>query len=262
MRSIYQILEDYQKPRLSINRSREYNRFLNNRYNLDRIPYYAYLYESETNFFNIMRANIILDSYLNKTILDGYVERINAAVKRNKPQEVEDIKKEMRERLKDLPYYDDNGRRIYIAFFNRAINDFYINHPERFGEYPYSTLLKSFNSSIVDAFDTYGYHIYNSTFTRLVKIMESENKKECAFIHYDTYTIYFINDQGRLENKMVLFDKFLERPSHNHLIERAYKVIDAYFKFNRTDTINALIENGFMSNKLFAIIRKEQEDEI
>ena len=262
MRSIYQILDDYQKPRLSIHRSREYNRFLNNRYYLDRIPYYSYLYESETNFFNIMRANIILDSYINKSIMDSYIVKINAAIKKNKEQEVLEIKEEMSKKLEELPYFDDDGKRIYIAFFNRAINDFYINHPERFGEYPYSTLLNSFNSSIVDAFDTYGYKIFNSRFTRLVKIMESENKKECAFIRYDNYTIYFINDQGRLENQLILFDKFLDRPSYNHLPERAYKVIDSYFKFNRTDTINALIENGFMSKKLFAIIRKEQEDEI
>ncbi|MBO4703633.1 MAG: hypothetical protein J5617_02245, partial [Bacilli bacterium] len=105
----------------------------------------------------------------------------------------------------------------------------------------------------VDPFDTYGSELYNSHFSRLVKVKQED--KETAFFHYDTNTIYFVNEQGRLDGTVVLFDRYLRRPSYSHMLERIRPVVDAYFNFDREGFINALYDNGFISSHLLHLIR-------
>ena len=79
--------------------------------------------------------------------------------------------------------------------------------------------------------------------------------KETAYFHYDTNTIYFINDQGRLDTSIVLFDRYLRHPNYSHMLERIKPVVDAYFAFDREALIKALHENGFISNTLLNLIK-------
>ena len=134
----------------------------------------------------------------------------------------------------------------YIFF--QSINSLYLNEPEKLNEYPYTDLLKSFAGLVIDPFDTYGYELYNTYFTKLVKI--DTYKNEAAFFHYDTYTIYIINDQGRLDRKIVLFDRYMRRIVTTHMLERIRPVVKAYFANDKQEFINSLEKSGFISAKM------------
>ena len=121
-------------------------------------------------------------------------------------------------------------------------------------EPPYNDLKNNFIDSSIDPFDTYGAELFNSFFTSLVKV--DTNGKEVAYFHYDTNTIYIINDQGRLDLKIVLFDKYLRKINTNHMLERVTPVVRKYFENDKEGFLKALLENNLISKKLFDLIHK------
>ena len=143
--------------------------------------------------------------------------------------------------------------KIYIPFFSRSLNQIYFDEPEKLLTSPYAGLKDKFQDTVIDPFDTYGSEVYNSHFSRLVKIRQDD--KEAAFFHYDTNTIYFVNEQGRLDTSIVLFDRYIRHPNYAHMLERIKPVVDAYFAFDREALIKALHENGFISNTLLNLIK-------
>ena len=155
--------------------------------------------------------------------------------------------------ISEQPYYQEGQKKIYIPFFSRSLNQIYFEEPEKLLTSPYAGLKDKFQDTVVDPFDTYGSELYNSHFSRLVKVKQED--KETAFFHYDTNTIYFVNEQGRLDGTVVLFDRYLRRPSYSHMLERIRPVVDAYFNFDREGFINALYDNGFISSHLLHLIR-------
>ena len=264
METLYQLLDQKKKRRTSFEKSEEYSYFLKYRYLLDKLPRFAFLYNSDHNDFDIMRANIILLSYQNKASLEKEIASLESYQK--KTNEVDTVKftKTIQEKTLDLPYLQDGKNRVFIAFFTKALNNIYFSDPIKLLFEPYNRIRTSFNESMVDPFDIYGYRLYNSSFTRLVLVKENENHKEAAFFHYDTDTIYFVNNQGRLDAKLVLFDKYIRHPQKTHMLERIGEVVDAYFAFDRGRMIEALHNNKFISGKLMSILRKTtgEDDEI
>ncbi len=253
METIYQILSSHQKSRPSFERGKEYKYFLKNRYLLDKMPRFSFLYDSEDSYFDVMRANIIIASYRNKELIEKEYESLK---KLSPKMTKEEMNKILKEKIAPRPNLNVYGGKIYIPFFTRSLNNIYLNQTERLDESPYSTLKTSFNEALIDPFDLYGYQLYNSTFTHLVLVKENSDKTEAAFFHYDTKTIYFVNNQGRLDDKVVLFDKYIKRPNETHMLERIVPIIDAYFAFDRSKMIESLYENKFLSGKLMSIIRK------
>ena len=78
-----------------------------------------------------------------------------------------------------------------------------------------------------------------------------------AFFHYDTLTVYIVNDQGRLDSKIVLFDRYMKKIVTTHMLERVRPVVKAYFENNQKEFMKSLEENGFISSKmLFKITHK------
>lgn len=265
METLYQLLDSRKKKRSSFEKSEEFSFFLRYRYYLDRLPKFAYLYNSDHSDFDIMRANIIIHSYLNKLSFEKEISSLNAYQKKNIEVNNELFAKTIRDKTLDLTFYQEGKNKIFIAFFTKALNNIYLNEPIKFLYEPYNKIRTSFNESLIDPFDTYGYQLYNSSFTRLVLVKENPNKKEAAYFHYDTDTIYFINDQGRLDAKLVLFDKYIKHPQKTHMLERIGEVVDAYFAFDRAKMIEALHNNKFISGKLMSILRKSaagEDDEI
>ena len=259
METLYDLLEHKKKKRNSFEKSNEFSFFLKNRAILDRFPKFAFLYNSDHNDFDVMRANIILHSYLNKVAFEREIDSLENYRKKNIEIDHNVFVTSLRDKTLDLPYFQDGKNKIFIAFFTNALNNIYINEPEKFLMEPYSKIRNIFTESMIDPFDTFGYRLYNSSFTRLVLIKENPNKKEAAFFHYDTETIYFINDQGRLDAKLVLFDKYIRHKVTNHMLERITPVVDAYFAFDRAKMIEMLHENKFISGKLMSILRKTTE---
>lgn len=119
--------------------------------------------------------------------------------------------------------------------------------------YPYNELGENFVDSAIDPFDAYGTSLFDSFFTKLVKI--GTNGKEVAFFHYDTNTIYIVNNQGRLDCKIVLFDKYIKRPDYSHMIDRLKPVVEAYFMNSREDFIDNLHKSGFISDHIYGMAK-------
>lgn len=252
--TIYELLEKYQKRRNAFQKSEEFRFFLDNRELLNKISKFSFLYDSDVDDFEIMRANCLLYGFLNKASIEQEIINVQKHLSKDEKVNSPVFMKALHERLVELPYYDSGSEKIYIPFFTRAINLIYTQSPERLLSAPYNELIKNYTNAIVDPFDTYGADIYNSYFTHLIKV--SEKHGEIAFFHYDTQTIYIVNNQGRLDDKIVLFDRYLKQFTDHHMLERIKPVVEAYFSYNREEFIKNLFNNGFISSKMLSIIKK------
>ena len=252
MKKLFSYIASKAKKRKAFEQSEEFHFFINNRYLLMRLPQFLHLYDAENDSFQMMRANIVLYAYINKVKLEEEIHSLGTYLESNTKNHTNFVKS-YHEIISELPYYQDDKEKIYIPFFSKALNKIYVNEPEKLLSTPYVGLTNDFKETIVDPFDTYGSELYNSHFSRLVKIATLD--KETAFFHYDTNTIYFINEQGRLDAGIVLFDRYIRHPNYAHMLERIKPVVDAYFAFDREGMLNALHENGFMSSRLFRRIK-------
>lgn len=245
---ILQYIEKHQKKRKQFTKSEDYLFFSKNRSMLVKMSQFSFLSDSKDNDFKIIRANILIHGLINKSIIEQEVKNL---VKYTETHEIlthEDFVETLKRRIISRPYLEEKEGRIYIPFFPKSINSLYLSEPEKLNEYPYTDLLKSFTGLLIDPFDTYGAELYNTHFTRLVKIKTHQNVT--AFFHYDTYTIYIINDQGRLDSKIVLFDRYLKKITVSHMLERVRPVVDAYFNNDIKEFIEILEKNGFISGKM------------
>ena len=252
MKNLFDFIASRAKRRNAFIKSEEYRFFLENRHLLTKIPRFLNLYDLENDSFEVMRANIVLYAYLNKVKMEEEVQNLGNYINSNKKNHSSFIKS-FHEIISELPYYQEDKEKIYIPFFTRSLNQIYLNDPEKLLTYPYNGLQDNFKETVIDPFDTYGHELYNSHFSRLVKIKNVD--KETAYFHYDTNTIYFINEQGRLDTSIVLFDRYIRHPNYSHMLERIKPVVDAYFDFDREALIKALHENGFISNTLLNLIK-------
>ncbi len=252
--TIFEILDKKKKRRPSFENSEDYSFFIKNRELLVNVPRFEFLGNIEDNEFDIIRANIVIQSYLNKLFIEKQIDEIA------QEYEIEKLEKGrlvniLKEKINDLPYLNLNKNKVYIPIFALPLNIVYSKNPEKLYMYPYTLLRSDYYELIIDLFDVYGPNLFDSYFTRLIKI--SSNGKETAFLNYDTNTVYIINSQGRLDNKIVLFDKYILKPMCNHMLERLRPLMHAYFSNSKKDFINALHENNFISEKMYVILSKE-----
>lgn len=251
MKKLFDYIASKAKRRRGFSKSEEFHFFIENRHLLMRLPQFIHFYDIENDPFQIMRANIILFAFLNKEKMEEEISNLRGYLSNNDNHQ--SFLKAYREIISELPYYLDNKDKIYIPFFSPSLNQIYANEPEKILTPSYQYLFDNFKNSVIDPFDTYGSEIYNSHFSRLVKVCQ--NDKETAYFHYDTNTIYFINEQARLDASIVLFDRYIRHPNYAHMLERIKPVVDAYFAFDREGTINALYQNGFISSHLLRRIK-------
>ena len=252
MRKLFDYIASRAKRRKGFEKSEEFRFFLEYRHLLTRIPRFANFYDADSDPFDIMRANIILQAFVNKTKMEEEVRNLGTYINVNKKNH-DHFVKSFHEIVSELPYYQDGKDKIFIPFFTRSLNEIYHDDPEKLLTYPYDCLAENFKDTVIDPFDTYGSELYNSHFSRLVKIRKED--KETAFFHYDTNTIYFVNEQGRLDTSIVLFDRYIRHPNYAHMLERIKPVVDAYFAFDREAFLKALHDNGFISTHLLHLIR-------
>ena len=252
MKKLFDYIASKAKRRKGFEKSEEFRFFLENRHLLTKLPRFINFYDADSEPFEIMRANIILQAYLNKTKMEAEVNNLSNYIKTDKKNHAHFVKS-FHEIISEQPYYQDGKDKILIPFFTRSLNQIYIEEPEKLLTYPYDGLKDNFKDTVIDPFDTYGSELYNSHFSRLVKVLNVD--KETAFFHYDTNTIYFVNEQGRLDGTVVLFDKYLRHPNYSHMLERIKPVVEAYFNFDREGFINALYNNGFISLRLVHLIQ-------
>ena len=256
MKTLFDLLKQYKKHRKPFIRGEEFVFSMLNRGVLDKIPRFSFLNTPRQDDFDVMRANIIINSYLNKVEIEEEMVNFASYIKRGENIDHIKLLQTLKERMVDKPYLKEDKEKIYIPFFSRALNSLYLREPEKLLTKPYSDLKDEFANTVIDPFDTYGAELYNSNFTRLLKIKEKDGV--IAYFHYDTFTIYFINSQGRLDNKLVLFDRYLKRPSYSHMLDRINPVVDAYFALDRNALINALHDQELISSRFLYIIHKRQ----
>ena len=116
-------------------------------------------------------------------------------------------------------------------------------------------LLEDFSNSLIDFFDIYGAEIYVSSFTNLINV--GTNGREIALYNKNTKTIYIVNSQGRLDHKIVLFDKHMKCINEDNLEFRLKSTIEAYFLNSRTKFIQSLFDNQFISDKVYNMVKRK-----
>ena len=253
MKKLLKYIASKAKRRTEFEQSEEYRFFLDNRHFLTKIPKFSSFYEPGEEPFNVIRANVILYAYLNKTAMEAEIENLKGYITGSSKSNQSNFVKSYHEIISEQPYYQEGKSKIYIPFFSRSLNQIYFDEPQKILVPPYAALKDKYQDTVVDPFDTYGSEIYNSHFSRLVQVMKSD--RETAFFHYDTNTIYFVNEQGRLDGTVVLFDRYLRHPNYSHMLERIKPVVEAYFNFNREAFISSLFDNGFISLHLLHLIQ-------
>ncbi len=249
--SLYSYLSANQRPN-SFFKSDEMHFFLSNRVLLTGIEGYE-RYLKAFDPFLIVRANIIIRGLLNKKSIE---KLYNEKSKRKNKDDYLPLDEFMSMGMSDLPYLAYEGERIYIPSFPVSINKIYSEDFTKLGKQPYKQLLSTYEPLLIDAFDYYGYSVYDSYFTKFVKIGESGGV--AAFCDYDADALYFINDQGRLDGTIALFDKYLEKVSKTHMSKRLEKVVDAYFHGDKEQLIASLLDNDFISLRLISEYRKKE----
>ena len=206
--------------------------------------------------FDVIRANIIIYALLNKRTLEDAYEKALRISKKNLPAghdkgevplsaEGLEIIAKAREQL---PYFEENGKRIYIPIFSRSVNSIYAGDITKLSTRPYTALLRNVDTMIVDPFDTYGDDLFNSYFTKLILIRK--DKSSSAYWDYDASSIYIINKQGRLEVLIALFDRGLKKKRPNHMMSRIAPAIDAFYDQDKNSFQKILVDNQLISSKL------------
>ena len=252
---IFDYLEKNQKKRTTFAKSEDYKFYSKNRSLLAKLPQFSYLSSGKESDFRIIRANIIIHGLINKQIIEEEVKNLVKYTESHQILTHEDFVETLKERILTNPFLDEKEGRIYIPFFPKSINSLYLNEPEKLNEYPFTDLLRSYTGLIIDPFDTYGNELYNTHFTHLVKV--GSHKNVAAFFHYDSCAIYMINDEGRLDGKVVLFDKYMKKVTTNHMLERIRPVVQAYFDNDKKRFVEILAENSLISSKMqFKLNRK------
>lgn len=200
--------------------------------------------------FETIRANIILRSLINKNAIERlYFAHLKAEKDKKGKQDKSSLPHlSLSEAMEGFPYLLFKGKKIYVPIFPEVLNTIYSGDFAKLAQPPYKSLVNAYQAATVDPFDYYGYELFDSYFTKLVPIRKTP--KTMAAFDYDAETLYFINDQGRLDAKLCFFDRDLPRPVKTHLIKRVEAVADAYFQDDRNAMFNALLSNNLVSSSL------------
>lgn len=236
-------------------KTEEYKFFIENRSLLKKIIKFSFLANS-VNEFDILRANIIIKSYLNKLKIEEEISNVTNLIVDNKLLTNEEFSKKINSKLIGLPYLSDGNNKIYISFFSRPINSIYIFEPTKILEKPYSYLINLYDELVIDTFDYYGVDIFSSNFVELEKVWT--NGKEAAFFFRKTNNVFLINSQGRLDLQIPIFDKYLNNISLENIKDRISKVIEAYYSNSKTLFIDELYSNNFISSRMYGILKKNK----
>lgn len=249
--NLYETLVKNQANVIKHFESEDYLFYNENRYLLNNIPLYRFL-NIPKNDFDVIRANIILRAILNKKDLDKAISFAYGS----STMKTDEARIYITERMVNHPYLLQNNNRIYIPIFSKAINVLYYKDFGKLLKSPYNKLLTDYAASCIDIFEAYNFSLYNSSFTKLVTIYQ--NKDILVAYHYDFKTLYFINNQGRLDAQIALFDKYMKKIVDNHIMERTKGVIEAYLNDDRETMYKELIKNNLISEKLIYKIKSKE----
>ncbi|MFA5235944.1 MAG: hypothetical protein WC399_03805 [Bacilli bacterium] len=244
---LFDLLKSEQKgPRLSD--SEEHQFFLAHRHLLIEKNCFLDLYNPEDSFA-LVKANIVLRSLINKNAIEEKLQALGqTSVLEEGRLKHHDIRTRMVADGYELPYFLDKDVKMYVPIFNRAMNFIYAREPDRLFDYPYEGLTHEFNSSLINPFEMYNFALFDSNFTCLIKL--GSDATSTAFYHIDYREVLIINRQGGLDVRIALFDKNLEYPNYEGVIDRLLPVVAAYFANDRDALVAALLKGQLVSGEL------------
>lgn len=246
----YETLAKYQIKK-GFHNSEEYLFFNQYRHLFSNIEQYRFL-QNATKEFDVIRANIIIRSILNKKDLEAAITFSYGASRMN----TEEAQTYIYEKMTNHPYILENNTKIFVPIFPKGINLLYYRDFGKLLKAPYSKLFTDYASSCIDIFETYNFALYSSLFTKFVTIHQDDDV--LVVYHYDFRSLYFINSQGRLDAKIALFDRYLKKVVDNHIVQRTQGVVKAYLNDDREGVYQELIKNNLISSKLIYKIKHNE----
>ena len=84
-----------------------------------------------------------------------------------------------------------------------------------------------------------------------------EYKSGVAFYDFDCATIFFINEQGRLDYYLPIFDKWMKKINTSRLINRLLPVCDSYYEGTKDNIISELYNMSLISEKMKKILENK-----
>lgn len=232
--------------------------YFNNRDKLLSRVAFTTLAEARTEF-EIICANAVLRS------LDN-INRVYHCLltAREKYQEITDKEQKCRlinaevEQLKaELPYIDDDGNKIYFPVFSRVFNLIVNDNASHLLDLPDSLALNKLNVEMINPFNAYSFALFGSEFTQLIELEKSLTSR--AYYHVDFQMVFFINDQGTVDNVLALFDNRMKKIEVNHMIKRLKGVVSAYYDLDRTKMIDELYHHRLISKAAYTRLKKRGE---
>lgn len=208
---------------------------------------YDFQEEENTGFF-LLESNILIKAFITKELIEKAVPSLCSLNEKEKQERMEKI-------VQDRPFILTENEKIYLPQFPKSLNYIYLHDPEKLLEYPYNLLTKNPSTSCIDFFDVYGYSIFCSNFCSLIFL--GNDSTSAAFYDSDFETIYIINDQGRLDLSIPLFDKYLKNKNLENLDERLKEVTSHFFENDRTSFVKSLFDVGFISEKMHRYLLKK-----
>jgi len=200
------------------------------------------VFNDNSSLFGIIKGNIVLRGLLNKKVIDENV-RVFSVDQLKRRSVIDSIHFE-------LPYLEFKGQKIYIPSYSTQVNSKYGDDIQELKTFPYSALLKDNQASIVDPFETYGNHLFDSDFTKLVKL-DIHDSDSNAFYHPNFKVIFVIDDCGGLQQEIPLFDEKLKNPSGDGLFQRLEILMKDYYMNDNDAFLEHLLTLELISRSLF-----------
>lgn len=208
-------------------------------------------YASTSDPFSLIKADIILEGVNNKEEIEKSVELYQKA-----DLTKASIKEAIHQRMASCLY---KGKNIYVPFLSPLVNQAYNKNFSLLLHPPFSFLKKDFDEEIIDPFDTYGFDLFSSSFTDLVEIATSKEENLKAYYDIDFETIFVIDDQGRMEEEIRLFDAPDPLRSKTHLISKLEALMAFYFASDKESFIDSLYNFSLITLKTYQFIVAEEE---
>lgn len=210
------------------------------------------LYPSYSDYgFNLICNNILIKAFLNKEFLENNLNEFVGL-------DLNGCFKKSAEMFENRPFIlKENGEKVYFPQLSKTLNYIYTHKPLSLKKYPYDSLLEKPKLYCTDLFDTYGYNLFSSNFTSLIFI--AKDKTSAAFYSSSFETIYIINNQGRLDLAIPIFDRKIKEKNIKNIEERIKRVVEKFYSNNRKEFVKALYNEKFISEKAYRKLSRQKK---
>lgn len=191
--------------------------------------------------FFLIRADIVLRGLLNRSIMNK-----DMADYSKEQLEVPSVIEALHSQL---PYVIYNGNKIYIPTYSEEINLLYEKEPSKLVDGEYKNFLDDDKAYVLDPFETYGVTLFDSTFTRLIRLKPNKDGIY-AFYHVDFHTLFFIDEKGNLTEELPLLDEKVKVNSATDLFDHLEQFVEIYFKGDTEESLKALRDLNLLSSSL------------